>query len=315
MQNTVFIGTHIPKTAGSSLIKHFEKEMDSSQINITTSLYQNARNNRCFLEDLSYLDSIRIVFGHHVDEYSLLNFPKKNIYLFTFIRNPIDRIISHYFFDKRLRTFQKREILSFEDFYNGQEKNPICNWLIKRFPSAASNKQNILEQTIDILKCFNFIASTSDFDKKIPIFFDKININNKIEKRNNVTNYGKEKEDILNIYKDRIVSENKDDLELYLKYNENSNDNPFGFDKEKQLLLISNVLKTKSKNQKRKMNYRSAIQEYKDFGVEKEEIENAYKNLENAITKMQIFNNVNKNKLLENKTNLLLKTALSQENQ
>ncbi len=84
---------HIPKTAGSSLNSIIRRQYKSSEF-----FHVNSINNE--KEMISKLieikDSKKIIFGHH--SFGLHKYLDINTKYITLLRNPIDRIISIYYY-------------------------------------------------------------------------------------------------------------------------------------------------------------------------------------------------------------------------
>ena len=153
----VFIGVHIPKTAGVTLIKILEKEFGFDKFQQTTNLQRNADLGIPFIEELHDTSNYKVLFGHQVDEKTLFQFFNRNIYLFTFIREPIQRILSQYRFCIGLGKRKNKKPVNFDGFYSGLQKNGMCNWIISRFPSFLDDNDISLplhQKAIKILRCF-----------------------------------------------------------------------------------------------------------------------------------------------------------------
>ncbi|MFK8011277.1 MAG: sulfotransferase family 2 domain-containing protein [Marinicellaceae bacterium] len=293
--NHVFIGTHIPKTAGSSLISHFKNHIGFKNLHITTSLLENANLDIKFLEESYNNDIIKLVFGHYVDEKTLSNFEHRKLYFFTYIRDPFERLISHYFFDKKIRQEQQRTIINFDKFYQFQQNNSLCKWLIEKFPSAIEEtNESLYQQAISILTIFNFVGSTNDFDKKSKILFKDMGINETLSTRQNVSLYNDEKNEISNQFKDQFIHENQDDIKLFEQYKQQHEiKNPYGFNQKKQIEFIYKIWAEEKSNNQLIIKYQNAFEEYQNFNIEEREIKRSLRNVELALLKCNTFINEN----------------------
>ena len=293
----VFIGTHIPKTAGSTLIGVLEKEFGYGRFHQTTSLMKNANLEIPFIEEVINTDKFDVVFGHHVDEKILLHFLNRDIYLFTFIREPVQRIISQYYFSNQLRKDQNHKLVDFKDFYNRIPKNFMCHFIIKRFSLFLGNGDNSLslhKKAIRVLQSFKFVCHTEEFDSMIIHLLEdmKINSKNVAFLRKNTTNY-KEFEDRFDL--DRIKSENKEDLLLYdffcnaRKENLYSR-NPLGFNLDYYQQSLSKLAnKPYAQTQRLRYCFSKAAQEYQDYGKLEREVAKSRQKLLNEALKFEVL--------------------------
>lgn len=303
MEN-VFIGVHIPKTAGTTLIKILEKEFGFNGFHQTTNLQRNADLGIPFIEEMHDISNYKVLFGHHLDEKTLFQFLNRNIYLFTFIREPIQRILSQYRFCLGLAKRQNTKPVSFDSFYSGLQKNLLCNWIISRFPSFLDDKDISLplhQKAIKILRCFRFICSTEEFDSKIVDLLGemKVSSENMIIPKANVSRKSVEIEfDLETIRKD-----NKEDIALYSKFCEARiikplAQNPLIFDNDyyqKKILYLSS--QAYDKKQLLKYRFNQAAREYKSYGSLEREIQKTKIDLLNKTLKLEVLlsqcNNLN----------------------
>lgn len=112
--DTTIFFTHIPKTSGTS----FKETLLTP--NIPEGLTFRYRDKRQWMNDIS---SYKIVTGHF--KYGLHKFFRINPRYITFLRDPLDRAISHYYFikdcDRSKYLHPLRDIadaLSLEEFYS-----------------------------------------------------------------------------------------------------------------------------------------------------------------------------------------------------
>jgi hypothetical protein len=105
----MIISLHLPKTAGTSfayaLEQHFKTRFfkDYTDFPINTPRYE--RNRAALQASLSYTENdfidIDCIHGHFLPIKYLLLANKHEIIFVTWMRNPVERVLSHYFYWKR----------------------------------------------------------------------------------------------------------------------------------------------------------------------------------------------------------------------
>ncbi|MDJ0689954.1 MAG: sulfotransferase family 2 domain-containing protein [Xenococcaceae cyanobacterium MO_188.B32] len=301
---SVFIGVHIPKTAGTTLIKILEKEFGFNGFHQTTNLQKNADIGIPFIEEMHDNSNYKVLFGHHIDEKTLFHFLNRNIYLFTFIREPIQRILSQYRFCIGLAKRQNSQPIDFDSFYSALQKNLLCNWIISRFPSFLDDNDISLplhQKAIKILRCFRFICSTEEFDSKVVDLLGemKVSSENMIIPRANVSG---QKNVEMEFDLETIRNDNKEDIALYSKFCEARKinflaQNPLIFDSDyyqRKILELSS--QSYNKQQRLKSCFNQAAREYKSYGNLEREIKKTKIDILNKALKLEVllsqFNNL-----------------------
>lgn len=164
MQKILF-GLHIPKCAGSSLLRMMMSRMRVRQVYQCTSLHRNFVEFRPSFFDLYDKPSLKLVWGHWLHEEMLRALPKT--YIFTGLREPKDRLISEYKFNTRLMKQQGRVPMSPSEWLEGQD-NPICHFLIERFPQladASNSSLSLSQKAIRVLECFDHVYFTDNYEE------------------------------------------------------------------------------------------------------------------------------------------------------
>ena len=223
-----FIFYHIEKCAGSSfrmiLYNYFRNIYRKKQIFVPENgndiIYNFMPYHINFIKNDNHFDfhNLKVILSHI--RYN--NFPEINKrckFKFTIVRDPCDRLISHYyFFDYKKYNYTKIDDLSLEDF------NLYCNKYSKYIASClgcVDKYNNILNNDkIDKrLSEFNFIIVLKNIDNEIKYFNNLLNkhfkINHKLLLLKNNVNKNKKtvKKSIIN--KIKIIC--KDDYIIYNK--------------------------------------------------------------------------------------------------
>ncbi|WP_417608923.1 hypothetical protein [Owenweeksia hongkongensis] len=156
---------HIPKTAGMSLqylARRQHKAIGALELIYTLEKQQKGFENR---------PELHTVMGHF--RYGIHRFSNRPAYYFTYLRNPIDHVISHYQYTKDFPEkfeFLPKESQSIIDFAKG----PYGNNLQSRFVSGITRHDTdlniILTEAKKNLKTFTCIGLTEEFDLSLLMF-------------------------------------------------------------------------------------------------------------------------------------------------
>ncbi|WP_157089419.1 sulfotransferase family protein [Oceanibaculum pacificum] len=167
---TTAIGLHIPKCAGSSIIKMAKDLLPSGAVYQNTSFLQNwIDGNPEFLE-YKNIDELSFVWGHSIHEEMIHKF--NSFFLFTCLRDPVERLKSEVIFAAKLRRDQGRGELDIDKFL--QEKtDPMCWFIIDRFPTIAGKyeKCSPFEKAQRVLESFNYVFFVEDVQESIRDIF------------------------------------------------------------------------------------------------------------------------------------------------
>lgn len=166
----MLISVHLPKTAGTSfrysLEEHFASALkcDYDDFPINTPPFQRKSNALCkaFSVAADNFSGIQCIHGHFLPvKYSMLSLIKPLIFV-TWMRDPVNRVISHYHFWKThypavlppLQARMIREKWSLERFCLGRELKDIYHQFLWGFP----------------LNKFSFIGITEYYQDDFAVF-------------------------------------------------------------------------------------------------------------------------------------------------
>jgi len=204
---------HIPKCAGTSLLNGLSQHVPPGRIYKNTSIFENLRYGREEFYNLTTtaIGELLVLWGHHLHEQMLFKLGSGNpILLATVVREPIDRFVSHISYD--FHTFKSRGAVYDVNSAIENVNNPMCSFLIDRFPSFTGNDSGIAERAFNILKEFDYVFDLSELSKAEAIFGEFFGVAITSEK----VNVGKEKSEILSKLDIKLLkSRIHEDLRLY----------------------------------------------------------------------------------------------------
>jgi hypothetical protein len=174
MEKRTFVGLHIPKCAGTTLLNRVESALPSDQIFQNTSIIRNfQRQNEDFLH-IKAKQRLRFVWGHTVHE-EMLKFFGPQAVLITGLREPIDRFKSELHYMVRLAQAQGRprpDIVS----HIRNVRNPMCRFLIERFPSIAGKTGTLADRAMNIIEAFHYVYFSDTFEETAGAIFNAMGI-------------------------------------------------------------------------------------------------------------------------------------------
>jgi hypothetical protein len=163
-----FVGLHIHKTAGTSLLRYFEQH-------VPLRLYgaYSLRNFRMLELPLwasANMTSRDIFWGHAIYE-SFFYDVATPLSLFTFLRDPSERIYSWYSMLKRRKKLKKSGT-SLEAFAISHS-NSICTMLVTRFPSLIGDSSaSLSDRALSVLDSMGFVGLQSEYSNHLPLMLE-----------------------------------------------------------------------------------------------------------------------------------------------
>jgi len=235
---------HIPKTGGSSVAAGFRRRYRLSHFHIRSkpssqaaeSLYNVTPESPNYLHYRQQLrqslvfytamQDIRFITGHFCYDQQFGRLREKGYHLVSFLRNPVDRFISSYFY----RRYKKREYSkiyeSFEDYINSSSAlDDGCTYI--RFiggiqPDEDPRSQQVIARAKENVKSFDEIGLLEDMESFQKSVFENIGVKIRIPHKRD--NPAKQRKDVLEDYKEvknspsvrnRIAEICQPDLELF----------------------------------------------------------------------------------------------------
>jgi len=181
MKKLIFV--HVPKTAGSSFAYYLSR------------LYNHARDTEKYWRgeytDRNIFESYDLIYGHfHYSKYKYLNRP-----LITLLRNPVERVISQYYYSNKPEGVPND--ISLADYASLE----IC--------------RNMISKQLGSLENFDFIGFKEKFNETLNKFEKFSGI--KFIKRNNIRKRDnrKNKKTVSKKIKTHIKDMNNEDVKMY----------------------------------------------------------------------------------------------------
>ncbi|MBT2686890.1 sulfotransferase family 2 domain-containing protein [Bacillus sp. ISL-47] len=218
--NQILIHVHIPKTGGTTLNKIINNNYNDGLIKSVYDTDESVRNLK--FKELSK-KNISCIEGHFpFGIHAYFNVPY--VYI-TLLRNPIDRVISEYYFthsfswpswlDKNNPDHKKYFNLSLEDFI----KYPAMRNKQTRFISGNFNTELLdcdLNKAIENIEKYFIVAGTTEmFDESVFLMKEMLGWKNSKYIKSNVTKKRPKLNDLTSDIRQLIEEYNKFDLELY----------------------------------------------------------------------------------------------------
>ncbi|WP_332694854.1 sulfotransferase family 2 domain-containing protein [Halalkalibacter lacteus] len=209
----MLIHLHMPKTGGTTLKKIINKNYNTNKIH---DVYVDRPQLPITLEKLTN-KQVHCIQGHFpfgIHEY----FNRKATYI-TMLRDPIDRIISEYYFIRSIpwhNLHKKVKEMSLEEYQNSPTKCNLQTQFIlgEKFRKELSNKDLQTAKKI-LIEHFSVVGITEMFDESIFLMKEILGWQNIFYKKANVTKNRLTKKEIPPKVIQQISKNNEFDLQLY----------------------------------------------------------------------------------------------------
>ncbi len=195
------ISIHIPKTGGTTFKNLLKNEFENIKVLGTRPLFARCSKERINLIDVNNIKE-KVIHGHII--MNQLSYQKTNFYL-TWLRDPVERVISHYYYwknkpDTNIHPIEYRikyENLSLVDFSN------------------ISCMQNIQSYFIgEDIELFNFVGLIEYYKESIELLGKKLSVDFQYDS-NTRYRVNLNKKEVSQIEKRIIMENNKKDLQYY----------------------------------------------------------------------------------------------------
>lgn len=209
--------THIPKTSGTSL----DKELIEANFPLESIFYHG--NIKKIVP--AFYQKYQVISGHFT--YGLHLFSPRKVKYMTFLREPIDRAVSYYYFIQQAKHRDRAyaESVTLKEFYENKkfhnhQTRMLSGWWEHKFYkyiSTSKNQQKILDRAINNLQHkYYYFGILEEREKSIALCqqkfdwsnFKKVEYQKKTIKRRKV-------QDLDQSTLDTIIKANELDLQLY----------------------------------------------------------------------------------------------------
>jgi len=223
---------HLPKCGGTTLNTYLDANYPSSKIFTTdTERWYPGELTKRF-KDLPrrVRYSYGLVKGHFANE--LIDFVHPASIKVTVLRDPIERLISHYFYVKRTPSHYLYSVLhdqgiSLEDYAGSDLSDELQNWYTAHFSGLPINEVNAnpsesISKAVETLKdCYDIIGFLESFSQFMHVLRARANLRQ--EYRNDLCNVTSNRPKLLDISRSAIVKLEKSlclDIEFYRRSKE-----------------------------------------------------------------------------------------------
>jgi len=209
MEKKLIIFMHIPKTGGTTLNKIFKRSYTENEIYDHVPLEAMSKHFSQLKEDDK--KGIKAISGHHF--YGIHDLFSKPYTYFTMMRNPIERVISLYYFLKTYPGYYEENMrnMSFEEYidWDPQARNGQIHQI------CGQNSQLSLEKAKENLKVFEVVGITEMFNESLLLLKNKFKWANIEYVKENVTKSRPRIGEVSTEIIKKIEKNNELDIELF----------------------------------------------------------------------------------------------------
>lgn len=209
-EKPINVFSHIPKTAGMNLHSLLRRYYGINYLIISSSKGKRYTTYESLKSVLHMFPNLKSIGGHGMQHWINYKELESRLRWYTFLRWPVDRVISHY----QHQTLNKTHQRTFEDFL---KNTPYHNWSVRMI--AGEENLDKAKQILD--EKFSFVGLTERFNESLvimgtilqmdgfdPRYKSKVNV----AKTNTIASDLKKN---LLAYNDLILASNSLDIELY----------------------------------------------------------------------------------------------------
>jgi len=222
----ILIFLHIPKAGGNTLKSILnEQYREDERLRIYTYPHFSKDKGIERLKKLSIEEKskLKLIYGHFA--FGIHKYLSAEAKYITFLRNPVDRIISHFYYVKKHNVkehIKNMEGDTFEEYLEKGLQYELNNGMTRLLCSeekiqkgSTVTRDDLETAKRNIEKYFSFVGVLEEFHKGLMILNNMLGWGNAlIYKRKNVTEHPKREEFPKHVI-NKIIQMNKLDIELY----------------------------------------------------------------------------------------------------
>ncbi|MEH7164121.1 sulfotransferase family 2 domain-containing protein [Priestia megaterium] len=209
MGKKLIIFIHIPKTGGTTLNEIFKRSYAENEIYDHVPLEAMSKHFSQLKEEDKKV--IKAISGHH--SYGIHDLFSKPYTYFTMMRNPVERVISLYYFLKTYPGYYENSMrnMPFEEYidWDPQAKNGQIRQI------CGPTSQISLEKAKENLEAFELVGITEMFNESLQLLRDKFNWNNIEYVKKNVTKSRPRISEVSTEIIKKIEKNNELDIQLF----------------------------------------------------------------------------------------------------
>ncbi len=226
MNGPVHFFLHVPKCAGTTVERHFERTLGDGFL-IAPRWKNPLREivgNRYSLTQAELAD-VRAVSGHSLSVSLKKLFPGREVRESVLLRDPIGYLLS--FYNYRIwRHEEHGEVAppSFEDWYSAQRRNPISRFLLHRYFEIGypalylMSSRARLAYLEEAFERFHFVGGYRRCDEALAGISRELGVDDEVESENVGKSKSFRREDLPEALRARILEENEVDALLYHRW-------------------------------------------------------------------------------------------------
>ncbi len=193
---TPFFFLHIPRTAGTTINAVIKNNFEPHEI---LSVYRDADYTMLRHIDAALLDRIKLIQGHLLlSSHDPPRIFSREVRVFTFLRNPVDRLVSEYLFlkswpDNHLYRYLNEGEVSFCDYITSDAKELRYrgkNFMTRAVSGMDFDLSRFPRQALDTAKhhlehVFGFVGIQEMFDESLLVLRDFLGLRSIFHERTN----------------------------------------------------------------------------------------------------------------------------------
>jgi hypothetical protein len=212
----LIIFVHLPKTAGSTLVRIIERQYPAKSI---LRLYESDFGNELAAIPSSEMDRLSVILGHFY--FGAHAFSSRPVRYITLLRDPVERIISHYYYVRQSPKhyfYDSARKMSMAKFVEYCSDNDQTRQLAGRcgVPSLGTSSDELLNVAKgNLTKYFPVVGITEEFDRSLILMKQVFGWNYPVYTSQNVTRNRPTRKELPQDVLEAIRKHNELDMDVY----------------------------------------------------------------------------------------------------